>query len=62
MKDKILLGIRKLAQNRKSANTMRILLPSIYKNIADISFKSKVEVWLINGKNILLVPMTNDEE
>ena len=41
---------------------MRILIPSIYKNLTEISFKSKVNVWLIDGINLLIEPIFDGKE
>ena len=55
------LGIRTLNRNRINSNTGMLLVPAAYKNLTGIQFKTKVEIYLIDNRDLLIKPVVDEE-
>ncbi|KKK42349.1 hypothetical protein LCGC14_2029370 [marine sediment metagenome] len=55
------LGERTLNRNRKNSNTGMLLIPAAYKNLTGIDFKTKVKIYLIDNRDLLIRPVKEND-
>lgn len=55
------LGERTLNRNRNNSNTGMLLIPAMYKKLTNIQFKTKVKIYLIDNRDILIKPVVDEK-